>query len=235
MESKTDKTKLLQGLGRDKDIVRLSPRSNSRSPRKRASRFDRLKSESGVALLELGIVLPLFLVTVLVGTVEIGNLINEYQKLTAITREGVRLGSKLPTLEPGFLEFIAPTTSVPTAGITFETPGNATPGNVAPAGHTLIANRIFQLLHLNFRVSDGMGSYLNSPHQAREYEVTTRYIEIGCDATTYSVPANTPCNAQTDGTVEVSVGMLYSSFFFPDFDLIPLRARASGPYLHPEI
>ena len=61
------------------------------------------KDESGVALIELAIVLPLLLIFFIVGAIEVGNMVVSYQKLNLIANEGVRLGAKTNDLESGIV------------------------------------------------------------------------------------------------------------------------------------
>lgn len=58
-------------------------------------------SERGVSLVELAIVVPLLLVFFVIGTLEVGSLINTYQKVNQIVNEAARLGSKTSDLSTG--------------------------------------------------------------------------------------------------------------------------------------
>lgn len=60
-------------------------------------------AESGVALVELSLVLPFLLIFFIVGAIEVGNMVVSYQKLNLIVNEGVRLGAKTNNLESGIV------------------------------------------------------------------------------------------------------------------------------------
>jgi len=208
-------------------------RSTAAQQVRRTTRKPNTKScEAGVAFLELGIVMPLLVFVLLIGTVEVGNLINEYQKLTQIAREGVRFASKLPVLEPGHLAYIAPTGAGVTEISTFNNPSGISPESLS-AGHLAVNARILQLLYLNFReLDEDTGLFPLSSQWDREYQVTSRLVAENCTTTAYT-NSDTPCDDDTRGTVEVSISMVYQSFFFDDFDLTPISVRRSGPYLYP--
>jgi len=199
-----------------------------------------LEGEKGSAFLELGLVMPLLITFMLVGTVEVGHLINEYQKLTQVAREGVRLASRLPALEDGILEFTAPTSAGGKSDFSFEDEfGNVIqasyPGSsvVLPVGQESVTARTLQLLHLTFRGNPDPVDlrYSLEPQWARQYTISTRMTQQDCVVYTN---ANLPCNPNTQGTVEVSISMTHQPFLFPDFvGLIPISVRRTGPYLYP--
>jgi hypothetical protein len=82
------------------------------------------KHDQGTALVELAYILPL-MVLILMSLIDVGNILNQYLRITQAVQEGVRLASSLPDLEP-----------------TSYNPGSAA------ARHTLVQERVRQLIQL---------------------------------------------------------------------------------------
>ena len=174
------------------------------------------QDEAGVALLELGIVLPLFLLFLIIGVIEVGSMIINYQEVTSIVREGVRLGGKLEGLEPGFSDFEAATfSSLPSAE--FTQPDGTTMAAI-PLNHEAVRRRIVQLLYLaDF-----------APLES-EIEVRTEFYKEDECATYTALPG---CPPDTEGTIGVTVAVSYSGVIFPLMDWVRIRVSRRGPYLY---
>ncbi len=172
------------------------------------------QDEAGVALLELGIVLPLFLLFLIIGVIEVGSMIINYQEVTSIVREGVRLGGKLEGLEPGFSDFEGATASA-VASSEFTEPDGTTSGSIPP-NHDAVRSRIVQLLYL-----------ADFPSSESEIEVNTSFYD---DCTNFGAGAG--CDAETEGTLGVSVSVSYNGIIFPLMDWVKIRVSRRGPYLY---
>lgn len=162
--------------------------------------------ERGAVLPEFAIVLVLFFGFLIVGTIEVGNLLIYHQNIYQIAREGARFGGVLPDLDAG-----GEVNTTATADI-------LTIPNIA---HRQIHLRIEKLVRISGLRNQGL-------------EITTDFLPTGFCATTSTTGSEARCD-RANGSVFVSVTVNYDALMpliGSVFDDWPITVTRQSPYLH---
>jgi len=183
-----------------------------------AVRLKRSRTSRGIALLELAIVMPFFLL-VMIGTFEIGRAFNQYLILTQIAYEGVRAGSQLAEVSPACFGKYAygdppPETEQTDQGV---------------LAHAAILSRVGYLIALQqagSAIDMKCDQTLNPGCQVTD----VKYLPT---ATTEYIGADISCASGSDfkNSFGVSLSGMYQPLLLPEIFAVPMNVRARSVLL----
>lgn len=177
-------------------------------------------NEKGVAFVELAIVISFFCIILVPGFIEVGNMITDYQKLTGIVREGVRLAGKTSSMEPGYSQWEYQEIALVPTEIQSHIGPDGSSTNTMGEGHWQAKNRILQLMFLTLK-----GDPLD-----RDIVVKSSFVPRDC----VSLPAGdlkNDCVGGSAGTVNMSVEISHLPLFLGWASNVKIAAARKGPHL----
>lgn len=204
------------------EAVSESETASDLSGRVEAYSFIRAKSEKGVALIELAIVLPLFLLIV-VGVYEVGRALNQYLVLTQIAYEGVRAGSQLTQIAPACFG-----TYVYGASNQIQSP------STAQLAHPTVLNRVGFMVELQSNLN-GLSlkcdPSLNPGCDAANSRIKNIPTVTSEFVATAGVSADEGCSASYNNSFSVRLSGRYEPLLLPSAFSVPLSVEARSVLL----